>query len=127
MAQRVSRRKISQYAAEQLIAGQPESQVLTQVAAYLVATRRTREQELVVRDIESALQAKGLVVADVVSAHPMSEGLYQHIQTLTGAQNLQVRATVDPSMLGGLRVDTPGARFDGTIRRKLNALKAQQL
>jgi F0F1-type ATP synthase delta subunit len=29
--------------------------------------------------------------------------------------------------LGGVRIDVPGKRFDGTIQRKLTALKAKQL
>lgn len=127
MAQRVSRRKIAAYAADSLVAGQKTSKVLETVAAYLIANKRTREQELIVRDIEAALQARGIVVADITSAHPVADSLLVEIKKLTGATSLQTRTIIDGTVLGGIRIDTPGKRFDGTIRRKLNALKAQQL
>lgn len=127
MAQRVSRRKIAAFAADSMVDGQKPADVLTTVAAYLIANKRTREQELIVRDIEAALQLRGIVVADITSVHPVADSLLAEIKKLTGAKSLQTRATLDDTVLGGIRIDTPGKRFDGTIRRKLNALKAQQL
>ena len=113
--------------ADKLIAGEPTKQVLLEVATYLAANKRTREQHLLVRDIETALAARGVVVADITSAHPVTSDLTAAIKSLTGADSLQVRSMVDPTLLGGIRIDIPGKRFDGTIRRKLNALKAKQL
>lgn len=127
MAQRVSRRKIADYAADSLVAGKKPADVLATVAAYLVTTKRTREQELIVRDIESALQARGIVVTDITSVHPVADTLLAQIKKLTGAKSLQTRQILDDTVLGGVRIGVPGKRFDGTIRRKLNALKAQQL
>lgn len=127
MAQRVSRRKLATYAAQQLATGVSSREVLQQIAAYLVSTRRTREQELLVRDIEAALSEKGIVIADIASASPLSAKLSDEIKKVVGASSLQVRATVDPTLLGGVRIDIPGKRFDGTIRRKLSVLKAQQM
>ncbi|MEO7904425.1 MAG: F0F1 ATP synthase subunit delta [Candidatus Saccharimonadales bacterium] len=127
MAQRVSRRKLADYVAERITAGASVTDSLREIAAYLIATKRTREQELVVRDIEAALADRGLVIASVTSVHQVSESLHQQIKDLTGAESLQLRSTIDETVLGGVRIDIPGKRFDGTIRRKLNALKAQQL
>ena len=127
MAQRISRRKLADLVASRIVAGQSTDVALREIAAYLIATKRTREQLLVVRDIESALQDKGTVVADVTSVHAVGESLHQQIKDLTGATSLQLRTTLDDTVLGGVRIDIPGKRFDGTIRRKLNALKAQQL
>lgn len=127
MAQRISRRKLAELVATRILAGQSTDVALREVAAYLIATKRTREQALVVRDIEAALLDKGIVVADVTSVHGVSDDLHQQIKDLTGATSLQLRTTLDDAVLGGVRIDIPGKRFDGTIRRKLNALKAQQL
>lgn len=127
MALRVSRRRIAAYAADKLLSGQAGSSVLREVAAYLVATGRTREQELLVRDIEAALAVRGSVVADVASAFAISEGVKAQIAKLVGATTVELRETIDPSLLGGVRVDIPGRRFDGTIRHKLTALRAKQL
>lgn len=128
MATRLSRRKIATYAADKLIAGSPKKAVLREVAAYLIATRRTRELELLVRDIEELLAERGVVVADVVTAHTLTASTRAEIKKLVGDKaTLQLRESVDPSVLGGVRIDLPGKRFDGTIQRKLTALKAQQL
>jgi F-type H+-transporting ATPase subunit delta len=127
MPARLSRRKMADYVADKLIAGTPVKEALQEVAAYLHDSGRTREQELLVRDIEEAMAARGVVVADVSSARPIDASIEAKIKTMTGAKVLQVRQSVDESLLGGIRVDVPGKRFDGTIRHKLNALKAKQL
>lgn len=123
MAQRLSRRKIAAYAADKLVAGETPARVMKEVAAYLETARRTREYELLVRDIEDALAQRGVTVANVASAHPLSSTTKKEISALIGKGSLQLRETVDPSLLGGVRVDIPGKRFDGTLRRKLGLLK----
>jgi F0F1-type ATP synthase delta subunit len=66
-------------------------------------------------------------VADVTTAHPLTADAKAAIRTLVGAKTLQLRESIDATVLGGVRIDTPGKRFDGTIQRKLMALKAKQL
>lgn len=127
MALRMSRRKMAGYVADKLMNGEKPAMALKEVAAYLVDTRRTRELELLVRDIEDALAARSIMIADVTSAHPLSEALKKEIASLVGGKTLQLRETVDSDVLGGVRVDIPGKRFDGTIRHRLTALKAKQL
>jgi F0F1-type ATP synthase delta subunit len=127
MAIRLSRRKIAAFVVDQLLDGVSPSQPLREVAAYLLATRRTREQDLVVREIEDALAVQGIVVADVTSAHSLDSVMKTEIGKLVGAKSLQLREVVDKSVLGGVRIDVPGKRFDGTMQRKLTALKAKQL
>ena len=127
MAIRLSRRKIAAHAASQLASGTSVPSVVTEVAAYLIDTRRTRELDLLVRDIEGALASLGIVVADVVSVYPLGVQLKAGIAKLVGARSLQLREVIDPAVLGGVRVSLPGQQFDGTIQRKLSALKAKQL
>lgn len=127
MATRISRRKLAAWVADKIANGQSTKDALLDVAAYLIDTRRTREQALLVRDIEDAMATRGVVVADVTTARQVSTDLSDAIKSLTGAKSLQLRTNVDESMLGGVRIDIPGGRFDGTIRHKLNALKAKQL
>lgn len=124
---RLSRRKIAEYAADALMAGKSTATVLKQVAAYLYESRRTAEVDLVVRDIEQALADRGVVVADVTTAHPLSKEAKMHIASLVKSSRVQLRETIDESVLGGVRVQLPGKRFDGTIRHKLTLLKAKQL
>lgn len=127
MAARVSRRKIALYVTQQLLSGAKPKAVMKELAAFLIETRRTRELDLVIRDIEGELAANGIVVADVLSAYPLADELKKEVARLVGAKDLQLRETIDPSVLGGMRVSVPGQRFDGTIRHKLEALKAKQI
>jgi F-type H+-transporting ATPase subunit delta len=127
MASRLSRRKIAAYSADKLLSGISVSDVVKEVAAYLVDTRRTRELELLIRDIEEALATRGIIVGDVTSAYPLGATLKAEIAKLVGGKSLQLRETIDSTVLGGVRVNIPGKRFDGTIQRKLSALKAKQL
>lgn len=127
MANRLSRRKLAIYAADKLLAGMPTKEALAEVAAHLVETGRTRESELLVLDIEEVLAERGVVVADVTTAHPLTDKLRKEIHVVIGAKSLQLRESIDGAVLGGVRIDVPGRRFDGTIQQKLTSLKAKQL
>ena len=64
---RVSRRKLAMYAAERLLAG--DETVIDELAALVMAEKRERELDLLVRDIEAEMAERGTVVATVESAH----------------------------------------------------------
>lgn len=127
MANRLSRRKIAAYAVDRLDGGAEPAAVVKEMAAFLVETRRTRELDLLIRDIEGELALRGTVIADVTSAYPLADEIKKQIAELVDAKHLQVRETVDPSVLGGVRVEVPGGRFDGTIKHRLAVLKAKQI
>ena len=124
MAQRISRRKIAEFVASEIVGGKKTTIVLREVAAFLIESRRTRELDLIVRDIEAALMDKGVVIADVTSAFALTDELKKHIATLVGGKQLILREEVDPSVLGGLRLTIPGQQLDATLKRKIDALKA---
>ena len=74
----LSRRHLAQYAAEKLAQG--DRSVVEQLAAYLVASRRTKEAELLVRDIERWLETNGVVVARVTSAHELDNDFLEALE-----------------------------------------------
>lgn len=122
---RISRQRIASYAAEQLAAGNKD--VLREVAAYLIETKRTHEVELLVRDIERYLAIQGHVLGRVASAHELTEATEKAIRSLikkeTGATDIQLLTTRDEQLLGGIKLDLPGKQLDATIARTLAALK----
>ena len=71
---------------------------------------------------------RGILVADVASAHKLTETVKQDIRSLlsmeTGADTLQLREVQDESLIGGVYIKTPSATFDTTIKHKLQQLKA---
>ena len=125
---KLSRRKIAAYLADELIAGRP---VTHKLAAYLVESRRVREATLVVRDIETALAQRGVLLADVSSSRDLSaetaRTISEYLKQTAGATTVELRSHVDPHLLGGVRIDTPSSRLDKTLRHRLNQLTASKI
>ncbi len=125
---KLSRRKIAAYFADELLAGRS---VVRPLAAYLVEEKRVREADLMVRDIESALADRGVLLADVSSARDLSadteKAVTDYLRATTKAKTVQLRSHVDPHLLGGVRIDTPGSRLDKTLRHRLNQLTATKI
>ena len=124
MAEKLSRRKIADYAAEQLQAG--NTKVLREIAAYLIESKRQNEADLLVRDIELQLANRGDMIARTVSAHEVDvKQLSNFVKQMTGAKTVHLKHTIDESLLGGVQINLPGQSLDSTIRRKLTALKSR--
>ncbi|NCU37864.1 hypothetical protein EOL96_02285 [Candidatus Saccharibacteria bacterium] len=123
MQTKLSRRKIADYVAQQLTAGESVETLVMQVAAYLIESRRVREVDLVVRAIEDALMRRSVTVATVTSAQSLDESMRATITQLLNAPTVHLREQVDPAVIGGVRIVTPTSRLDQTIIRKLLALR----
>ena len=123
MAQVISRRRLASYAAGVLAAGGDRGLLLREIAAYLIEMKATRTADLVVAAIEEELQARGIVVIEAVSAHPLSDELRARIRTLVGGREAHFRERINPDVIGGVKIALPDSEFDGTIQRKLIALK----
>lgn len=125
MAARLSRRKLATYVAGQLILG--NNAVIKELAALIVDERREREADLIVRDIQAALAENGVVLATVTSAHQLSENVKQAIRQLVGAESVVINEQIDKSVIGGIKIDIPGRRYDGTVKHKISELRAQKV
>ena len=124
---KLSRRKIAEYVAAQTSGGVVPERVIQEVAAYLYESRRLRELTLVTRAIEDALADRGIVVATVTSAHPLDSELRSAVTAQLDSPSAYLREVVDPSVIGGIRLQTPDASYDGTLAHKLKALRAAKL
>jgi F0F1-type ATP synthase delta subunit len=113
---------LATYVVNQFEAGEALSTLVEQVAAYLIATSRTREASLVARSIEDELAFRGTVVARVSSARPLDAEVKSRIQRLLNASTVHLVEEVDSRLIGGVRIEAPGKRLDGTLKRKLLAL-----
>lgn len=129
MAVRLSRRKIASYYADELLAGHKD--VVTRLAAYLIDSRRQRELQLIVRDIQAALAERGVLVAEVATSRTLSDGARKAITAFLkesqSAKDVRLQESVDADLLGGVRISVPGAELDGTLRRKLTLLKSTKV
>ena len=126
MAVRLSRRKIAEYIASQVADGGSIKELATNLAAFLVDTRRTTEIELIIRDIQFQLAERGVVLASVVSADALSAAtrtaIIDMVKEQTAAKTVELNQFIDPAVLGGVRIDIPGRQLDATIFRRLSLL-----
>ncbi len=127
MTQKISRRKLASYVVDRFESGAPLATLLKEVAAYLVDSKRTREADLLVRAIEDVFAERGLVVARVTTAHPLTDALRREISKLVGGDKVHLDEIVDSTVIGGVRIDTPGKSLDATIERKLLALRQAKM
>jgi len=73
--------------------------------------------------------AKGVTRAEVTSAQPLNDAhiaaLKEALKASTGRSDVDVSVKVDPSILGGLIVKLGSRMVDGSLRTKLNAIRAR--
>lgn len=129
MPGRLSRRSMAEYIARSLVDGKDKKELFRQLAAYLVDTRRTKELELIVRDIEFSLGEKGVVQASIVSAFELTaettKALEIFVKSATKATHVSLSNMVDPSVLGGVKITAAGRELDQTVAHQLTVLKTR--
>lgn len=128
MAHRLSRRQLARHSAEQLLAGVSQKVVSERLAAYLIESRRMKEVDLLAQDIATYLAQNGTVIATVTSAFELAEATQKSLRELitkqTGATQISLEQKIDPTVLGGVKLELPGQELDATVARKLNQLKS---
>lgn len=151
---RVSRRKLAMYAAERLLAG--DETVIDELAALVVAEKRERELDLLVRDIEAEMADRGTIVATVESARELDASTKSEIERLltsvegrsaarvspddtrsearapeagVSSRDLKVllRESIDKTLIGGFKLRTPTQSLDATMSKKLHDLRAGKI
>lgn len=114
----------------QIIVDDPSSKTIRRVAAYMVQTKRAKQVDLLVRDIERIAAQKGHVIAHVQSAHELSASVIQQIHQMvrdmesTDITDVEIDSHIDGSLLGGVIINTPEQELDLSLRNRLNRLKA---
>ena len=98
-----------------------------QFIGFVTANRRLNRLPEMIECFEyEAILSKGTVFADVVFAHPPSEGT---IETVTSVlkevtqKKVNLITSIDPELIGGLVVTINSRMVDGSIRSKLNSLR----
>jgi F-type H+-transporting ATPase subunit delta len=70
--------------------------------------------------------AQGIVTAEAVSAAPLDPEQTRALSSALGetlGARVNLRARVDPTVLGGVLVNALGRTYDGTVRGRLSALR----
>ncbi len=129
MPGRLSRRSMAAYVATGLTDGKSKNVLLAQLAGYLVETKRTKELDLILRDIDSNLAEKGFVNVVITSAYDLSaetkKSLEAFVKRKTQAKQVSLSNLVDPAVLGGIKIATSGRELDQTVAHQLTVLKTR--
>lgn len=97
------------------------------IALYLSEHRQTKELDGLMRNISDLRAKSGTIEAIVTSAFLLTPALKRDIRSLItkqrGAKEVILVETIDPSVLGGIRIETGEHQLDVTVQQKLNRLK----
>ena len=101
--------------------------VLMAVLRMMVAKGHVREIGAMAREYEDLVrQYVGVSLAEVTSAVPLKETeavvLRRELEKRLG-HAVTLRCRLDPSLIGGVRVEVDGRVIDGSIRNKLEQIK----
>src|SRR5581483_9926553 len=101
---KVSRRELAHWAANQLVAGEPAGSVAKHLAAVLKEANMTSQVDFLVGDISWELeQRQTLAVGSITSAHPLSraleKALAEQVKKATGVSDVVLEKNIDKSVL----------------------------
>ena len=129
MARKLSRRNLAMYIATQLVGGANRPKLVKQLAAYLVETRRTKELDLIVRDVDYYLTEVGIAGVTVTSAYDLSaktrKAIEAFVKNQTKSSQVTIDTLIDPSVIGGVKISLSGYELDQTIAHQLTVLKTR--
>jgi F-type H+-transporting ATPase subunit delta len=125
---KVSRRSLAAWAADQLVKGESSANVAKHLAAVLDENNMATQIEFLVNDIAWELEERGeLAIGKVTSANPLSKELESaiasQIKHATKARSVVLQKNIDKSVVGGVRIETSNRVWDETVSKKLSELK----
>ena len=124
---KMSRRKIATYVSNSVKDGKIPSQIVTELAAYLIESGRLHELSLIVRTVEDILEQKGIVIATTTSAHELDDTFKTQLKNHIDANEIYLREVINPAVIGGVRLKTPSKTLDTTIAHKLSLLQGAKV
>jgi F0F1-type ATP synthase delta subunit len=125
---KISRRSLARYAADQLEKGTSTSKLAGQLASIVIESGQTKQVNFLVNDIIWELEQRGqLTTASLTTARPLSRELESAIKTAVKkaakVDTVITEERIDKNVLGGIRIETPDRVWDSTISRKLKDLR----
>lgn len=124
----ISRLELAEIIGKQTLNVKSVDDLKAAIAGYLLEENMSDELESLMRDVQAYRAAQGYVEATIVSAHPLTDTVRGDVNDLImqeypAAKHVTMNETVDPSVVGGLRIELAGEELDLTVKGKLNAFK----
>jgi len=104
--------------------------LVNEIAAYLLMENITSDLDSIMRDVMQYRFENGIVEATVLSAHELSKADLDDIDQVLRAEypsanTYIVDQKIDTSLVGGVKIEFPGAQLDLSIFSRLNLFKRQ--
>jgi F-type H+-transporting ATPase subunit delta len=94
------------------------------IATYLVDNRRTKELDMLLRDLEELhFRQDGVLEVSATTARPLSDAAKKEIAKLFDAKNVQIYEQIEPELLGGVRVRALDQSADYSVQARLRRLR----
>lgn len=104
--------------------GVERSRLARDIAGYLIAERRTKELNSLLRDIEDLEYKKdGTLEVTATTARPLSVTTKAQIAKLFDAKQVNIHEEINPQMLGGVRVRALDKVVDLSVQARLQRLR----
>ena len=122
------RNRISRTLADRTLKSGSSTKLTKEIAAYLLSERRVAELESIMRDVQQDWAEAGRVEVIAASAHPISSAVKSDIiarikPLYPAAKQIIVSETIDPEIIGGVRLSLANQQLDLSVEAKLDKFK----
>lgn len=123
-----SRKDLAEYIATRTLDISDRETLVNEVAAYLLEENLTSDLDSLMRDVMLYRLEKGIVEVVVKSAHELStqdvNDIYDVLKVeYPTAKSYTVDQIIDSNIIGGVKLEFPGAQLDLSIFSRLNLFK----
>lgn len=122
----ISRKQLARVIADRM--NKKSSKALAkEIAHYLLKEKRTSELAPLMRDIAARRAEKGLIEANAVSAHKLSQDVQRALMKLATAEHKDYQRVIlnqdrDPALIGGVRLTAIDRELDLSVKNRLRNL-----
>lgn len=122
------RTRIAGVVADRTLKSGTSQQLSRELAAYLLAERRTGELDSILRDVRADWAKAGYVEVVARSAHQLSDAVRADIERQAqslypAAKQIVVSQVLDPEVIGGVRLTIIDRQLDLSIETTLHRFK----
>jgi F-type H+-transporting ATPase subunit delta len=124
----ITRTELAKVIGEQTLHVSDAIKLKQAIAGYLLEQNRVADIDSLMRDVMQYRAEHGCMEATVVSAYTLEPATRAEVmQTFKSqfpdAKSYVLNESIDPEVVGGIRLEMAGEELDMTIRAKLNTLK----
>jgi len=120
-----SRSTVARYIADTLSSNDSakRQKAITEAAAWLKTSGKSRQASYLAKDIEAALADNGYLFVTFTTARPVNDAtrklLKDYIVERTQAKTVECEFKVDAKLIGGVLITTPYGSLDASVQARL--------